>query len=48
MTTTTNAEKLQQYESKFSLIVEQTLASPSSTNVVGKVKNLSPNSKRIA
>ena len=47
MITTTNAENLPQYKSRLSLIVEQILAFPSSTYLVGKVKNLSPNFKRI-
>ena len=48
MTTTTNAENLGQYKSRFSLIVEQILVFASSTNLVRKVKNLSSNFKRIA
>ena len=48
MTTTTNAENLRQYNSRFSLIVEQILDFPLSTHLLGKVKNLSPNFKRIA
>ena len=47
MTTTTNAENRRQYKTRFSLIVEHILAFPSSTNLVRKVKNLSPNFKRI-
>ena len=47
MTTKTNAEKLPQYKSRFSFIVEQILAFPSNTNLVRKVNNLSPNFKRI-
>ena len=35
-------------KSRFSLIVEQILAFTSSTNLVGKVKSLSPNLKQIA
>ena len=46
MTTTTNAENLRQKNS-FSLIVEQTQAFPSSTNLVREVKNLPPNFKQI-
>ena len=46
MTTTTNGENLKQYKSRLSLIVEQILAFPS-TNLVRKVKNLSPNFKQI-
>ena len=42
MTPTTNAENLRQYKSTFSLIVEQILAFPSRTNLVRKVKDLSP------
>ena len=34
MTTTTNAENLRQYKSRFSLIVEQILTFPSSTYLV--------------
>ena len=47
MTATTNAENLQQYEPRFSLIVEQILAFASSPNIVGEVKNLFPNFKQI-
>ena len=43
MTTTTNAENVRQYKTTFSLIVEQMLAFPLDTNLVRKVKNLSPN-----
>ena len=42
-----NTEKLRQYKTRFSLIVEQILVSPSSTNLVRKVENLSPNFKWI-
>ena len=48
MTTTRNAENLGQYESKFPLIVEQILIFTSSSDLVRKVKNLTPNFKRIA
>ena len=48
MATTTNAENLQQYKSRFYLIVEQIPAFPFSTNLIRKVENLSPNVKRIA
>ena len=48
MTTTTNAENLQQYKSRFSLIVEQILAFPSRTYFFKKVKSLPPNFKQIA
>ena len=48
MTTTTNAENARQYKIRFSLIVEQILAFPLSDNFIRKVKNLSPNFKRIA
>ena len=48
MTTTTNAENLRQYKSRFSLIVEQILAFASSTNLITEVKSFSPNFKRIA
>ena len=47
MTTTANAKKFRQYKSRLSLIAEQILAFPSSANLVRKVKNLSPNFKRI-
>ena len=47
MTTATNTKNLRKYKSRFSLIVEQILAFPSSTNLVGEVKNLPPNFKRI-
>ena len=48
MTTTTNAENLRQYKSRFSLIVEQILAFPSTTYLVRKVKSLPLNFKQIA
>ena len=48
MTTTTHAENLRQYKSRFSLIVEQILPFASSTNLIREVKSLSPNFKRIA
>ena len=48
MTTKANDEDLRQYKWRFTLTVEQTLAFPSSTKLVGKVKNLSPNFKIIA
>ena len=48
MTTTTNAENLQQYRSKFSFFVEQMVAFASSTNLVREFKNLYGNFKRIA
>ena len=47
MTAATNAENLRQLKSRFSLIVEQVLAFSSRTNFVRKVKNLTPNFKRI-
>ena len=47
MITTTNTENFQQYESGFSLIVEQVLVFTSNTNLVREVKNLSLNFKRI-
>ena len=47
MTTKVNAKNLRQYKSRFSLIVEQILAFPSSTNLVRKVNDLSLNFKRI-
>ena len=40
LATTTNAENLRQYESRFSLIVEQILAFASSTNMVREVKTV--------
>ena len=48
MTTSTNAEILRQYKSRFSLIVEQILAFTWGTNLFREFKNLSPNFKRIA
>ena len=48
MTTTTSAENLRQYKSRFSFNVEQVLAFASSTNLVREVKNLSPNFQEIA
>ena len=48
MTTKRNAENLQYKINRFSLIEEQTLTFLSNTNLVRKVKNLSPNFKRIA
>ena len=48
MTTTTNAENLQPYKRRISLIVEQILAYASSTNFVREGKNLSPTFKRVA
>ena len=47
MTTTTNAETLQQYKSSF-FIVKQMLAFASGANLVREVKNYTPNFKRIA
>ena len=44
----TNAEKLRQYKSKFSLVVWQILAFAWSPNIVREVKNLSSNFKQIA
>ena len=46
MTTTKNAENFCQEKSRISLIVEQILAFNLNTNLVRKVKNLSPNLKR--
>ena len=43
MTTTTVAENLRQYKSRLLLTVEQILTFTSSTNLVGEVKNVSPN-----
>ena len=48
MTTTTNAENLRQYKSRFSLIVEQILLLASSINLVREVKNLFPDFNRLA
>ena len=48
MTATANAENLQQYKNRFSLIVEQMLDLTSSTSLVIEVKNLSPDFKRNA
>ena len=48
MATATNVEKLRQYKSRFSLIVEQVLDFTSSINLVRENKNLPPNFKRIA
>ena len=48
MTATTNVENLQQYRSRFSFIVKKILAFASGANFVRKVKNLSPNFKRLA
>ena len=48
MTTTINVKNLRQWKSKFFLIAEQIQASPSRTNLVREVKDLSPNFKRIA
>ena len=42
MTTTTNAENLPQYKTRFSLIVEQILVFSSNTNLFRKGKNLYP------
>ena len=42
MTAITNAENLQYYKRRFSLIIEKILAFASSTNSVREVKNLSP------
>ena len=48
MTTTTNAENLRQCKSRFSLIVEQILVLAASINLVREVKNLFPDSNRLA
>ena len=45
MTATTNDENLQQYKSRFSLIVELILPFDSRPSMVREVKNLSPNFK---
>ena len=47
MSATTNAENLQQYKIRFSLIAEQILAFASHPNIVREVKTLSPNFKQI-
>ena len=47
MSGTTDAENLQQYEIRFSLITEQVLDFALHPNMVSKVKNLSPNFKQI-
>ena len=46
MTTATNTKNFRQYKSRL-FIVEQIQAFPSSTDLVRKVKNLSPYFKRI-
>ena len=43
MTTITKVEKLRQYKSRFSLIIEQILAFDSNLNKIRKLKTLSPN-----
>ena len=43
MATKTNAENLRQYKNRFFLIVEQILVFALSGNLVGTVKNFSPN-----
>ena len=48
MTKTRNAENLRQNKSRLSLVVEEIMAFASSTNLVGEIKNLAPNFKRIA
>ena len=48
MTTTTNAENLRQYKSRFPLIVEQILAFFSSTSLVREFDDLSLSFIRIA
>ena len=45
---TTNTENLQQYKSKFSLILEQIPGFTLTSNLVKGVKNLSPNFKQTA
>ena len=47
MAAATYAENLQQYKSRFSLIVEQIFSYASSTNEVREVKKLPPKFKRI-
>ena len=48
MTVMTNAKSLRQYKGGFSLIVEKALVFPWSPNMIGELKNLSPNFKQIA
>ena len=47
-TTSIDADSLQQYKSRCSLLVEHTLPFTLSTNLVKEVQNLSPHIKRIA
>ena len=47
MTVTTNAENLQQYNSRFSLIAQHVLAFGSHHNMVRELKKLPPNFKQI-
>ena len=47
MTATTNAENLQQYSSRFSLIAKQVLAFGSHHNMVRELKKFPPNFKQI-
>ena len=47
MTTTINVENFHQYKSRFSVTVEQILAFALTTNLVRKVKNLSPISNKL-
>ena len=42
-----NSKMLKQYKSKFSLLVEQTLAFALSNNLVRVVKNLSPSIRQL-
>ena len=48
MKATANAKNLRQYKSRFSLILEQIQAFPSSTNLAIEVKNLLPDFKQNA
>ena len=47
MISTINAENVQQYKIRFSLIAEQILAFASQPNMVKEVQNMSPNFKQI-
>ena len=47
MTPTTNVEKFFQYKYRYSLVIKQIPAFALTTNLVRKVKSLSPNFKQI-
>ena len=47
MTPTTNVEKIFQYKYRYSLVIKQIPAFALTTNLVRKVKSLSPNFKQI-